>query len=68
MAKKRKRGHSLLAIALIPFVSVVFLIGWILFYLGLNKAERRMENILKNKRYNGVRFEVYEQKAKRASV
>ena len=68
---KPKRGRSLLAKALIPFGSVIFLIGWILFYLGLNKAEKRMEDILKNKKYSIAQFEVYlpeEQKVKRASV
>jgi len=68
---KPKRGRSLLAKALIPFGSVIFLIGWILFYFGLNRAEKRIEDTLKNKKYSVMQFEVYspqEQKVKSANV
>ena len=69
MAKKPKRVRSLLALALIPLGSVIFLTGWILFHFGLTKFEKRMKSMLKNKRYNDVGFDVYlpdEQKVKRS--
>ena len=47
MAKKPNRVGSLLMIAVIPLASVIFLIGWILFYFGLNARALHDEHKVK---------------------
>jgi len=47
MAKKPNRVGSLLTIAVIPLASVIFLIGWILFYFGLNARALHDEHKVK---------------------